>query len=91
LQEARSSYDQLELVKISAQLNSKQINVIAENWKQSQPVKSSVQSNSKHTKKLKAVTASWNQFKELTTVACCLSVHKKEKADRDHACPVWFW
>jgi len=50
LQEAGSSCDQLQPVKISAQLNSKQMSVVASNWRQSQPVKSSVQPNSKQEK-----------------------------------------
>jgi len=64
----------LQPVKISAQLNSKQMSVIASNWRQSQPVKSFVQSNSRQVKrKLKAAAASWNQLKVFTAIACCLS------------------
>jgi len=64
----------LESIKISAQLNSKHMNVIAGNWRQSQPVKSIVQSNNRQVKrKLEAVAASWNHLKEFTNVACCLS------------------
>jgi len=65
----------LEPVKISLQLNSKQINVIAGNWKQSQLVKTSVQSNNKQAgeRKLEVVAASWNQLKEFTAAACYLS------------------
>jgi len=59
LQEGGSSCDQLESIKISAQLNSKQMSVVAGNWRQSQPVKSIAQSNSRQVKrKLEVVAAS---------------------------------
>jgi len=64
----------LETVKINAQLNSKQMSVVAGHWRQSQPVKSIVQSNSRQVKrKLEAVVASWNQLKDFTNIVCCLS------------------
>jgi len=43
LQGVGSSYDQLQPVKISAQLNTKQMSVVASNWRQLQLVESSMQ------------------------------------------------
>jgi hypothetical protein len=46
LKEAESSCNQLQSVKMTAQLNSKQMSVVAGNWRQLQLVESSMQPNS---------------------------------------------
>ena len=71
----------MEPVKISAHINSKQTSVVAGNWRQSQPVKSFVQCNSRQViRKLEAVAAGWKQLKEFTNVPVVCLVRKKEKA-----------
>jgi len=83
----------LERVKISAQLNSKEVKEIARSWKQSQPVATSYCAAQQQAgeRELKAVATSWNQLKVFTAAACCPSRAQEGMAVRDHACIRCMW